>query len=463
MNRKATIEKAAQEVKQLKGGLTNTYGVIPSIVKKYQAIGYDYVTRGTISHYLDQEKKCPRPKQKPVHSCNDDVPRVIELGTIDGSSTASTVTRSLTFDDSINQTTTVSSRCVGGRPKGTTNQAKLEHSIKLSSAITKAAVHFADERSKAKSKGTIVRSGMLKSITTSVEEEFGLLPGELKLKTIKGRVDRNNLTGVALQRVSPIAAVEPIIVDYCVRLANMGVPLCRAQVISLADSIISGTKHQADLANFKERRHLLGSSFTGPAWYNGFMKRHSDLIVSKHGWVKDIKRHSWCVYDTFEAMYREVYEQMVISKVAIKLDEPVLYNKEGCEVLPDDASGFGHASKYKVTDPRYIIFVDETGKNTNMKNDGKAGGRKLVIPADAVGNNCGYIGSTTDIHFTVLCFTCATGEPVMCAVIFKSEKNISELPVTWKYRINIRKDVLTGKHESKNFFDNYGESKATTG
>ena len=98
MHRKSTIGKAAQDVKRLKLGVTNTYGLIPSVVKKYQSIGYDFVTRGTICHYLDQEKK--KRKEKPVLWCDDDVPTSIDLGTstsIDlGTSTPSNDDSSLT-------------------------------------------------------------------------------------------------------------------------------------------------------------------------------------------------------------------------------------------------------------------------------------------------------------------------------------------------------------------------------
>ncbi len=37
------------------------------------------------------------------------------------------------------------------------------------------------------------------------------------------------------------------------------------------------------------------------------------------------------------------------------------------------------------------------------------------------------IGSTTDIHCTVLGFISGTGEAVMCAIIFKSDQPVSEI------------------------------------
>ena len=41
-------------------------------------------------------------------------------------------------------------------------------------------------------------------------------------------------------------------------------------------------------------------------------------------------------------------------------------------------------------------------------------------------------GATTDINFTVLAFITGIGEPLMCAVIFKSELPVSEIPLSWK-------------------------------
>jgi hypothetical protein len=48
-------------------------------------------------------------------------------------------------------------------------------------------------------------------------------------------------------------------------------------------------------------------------------------------------------------------------------------------------------------------------------------------------------GLTTDIHFTMLHFTPGIGVPVMCVVIFKSEKHIRHIPTHLKAGIDICK------------------------
>ncbi len=45
--------------------------------------------------------------------------------------------------------------------------------------------------------------------------------------------------------------------------------------------------------------------------------------------------------------------------------------------------------------------------------------------------------ATTDIHFSLLAFISGTGEPVLCAIIFKSDLHVSQIPVNWKTGINI--------------------------
>ena len=65
-------------------------------------------------------------------------------------------------------------------------------------------------------------------------------------------------------------------------------------------------------------------------------------------------------------MYDHIYDKMVAAKVAIKLDVPVMLDENGVEVInKNDAPGL--PTMYKITCPQNIVFVDETGKNTNMK------------------------------------------------------------------------------------------------
>jgi hypothetical protein len=159
------------------------------------------------------------------------------------------------------------------------------------------------------------------------------------------------------------------------------------------------------------------------------MRRHADELKSKKCKIKDIKRHTWCTYEHFSNMYDGAYEGMVEAGVAVKLEEEVMYDKFG-EITTDKSKRYGRPTKYKLTHPEEILFVDETGCNTNMREDGHVGGETFALPAKD--DDCGRSGATTDIHFSVLCFTNGVGDPVLCAIILKSAKDIDDVPVTWK-------------------------------
>jgi hypothetical protein len=72
-------------------------------------------------------------------------------------------------------------------------------------------------------------------------------------------------------------------------------------------------------------------------------------------------------------MYDDVYDRMVEAGVATKLDEEVMLDKEG-NIVTNEEEMFGRPTEYIVTKPEQILFVDETGSNTNPKEDGYAGG-----------------------------------------------------------------------------------------
>ena len=73
------------------------------------------------------------------------------------------------------------------------------------------------------------------------------------------------------------------------------------------------------------------------------------------------------------------------------------------DITVDATKMHGRPTKYKTINPEYILFVDETGCNTNQKDDGYAAGQMFVLP---VGSMEGVrIGAVTDLHFTVFCFS----------------------------------------------------------
>ena len=312
---------------------------------------------------------------------------------------------------------------VGGRSKGSTKVAKLKYQQETKNIVTSCSKRYWAEREKATKLGRKVAAGTLKRIVNEETKNANLPINVISQETILSRIKRRNPEAINFQQVSPIHELEPMIAEFCIRLARMGHPLTRETVIALANDLIKETDYNKKVSMFKEVRKLKNIETLGAAWYRGFMSRNATKLTRKGANIKDTKRSTWVRKENFENMYNCVYENMVEAGVAVKMDEAVDH-------------GDGLRTHYALTKPEFVLFVDETGSNTNQLKDGRVGGEQFILPKEDAGQ-CGPIGATTDIHFTVLPFLSATGQAVMCAVIFKSDLDISKIPVSWKTGIDI--------------------------
>jgi hypothetical protein len=336
---------------------------------------------------------------------------------------------------------------------------------RLKEGKTKAAQLLAEAKMEANAVGKKLSGGTIDTIIQSTVTEFGLSPTSIKKKMVYSRVKRNNLMGIPHQKTSPIEEIEPLLVEWCVKMAKIGHALTRRDVMELATELIEGTKFADELVKFKESRNIqtinkYERSQLKNGWYRGFMRRNGDQLKRRKCKIKDVNRHTWCTYENFSNMYDGVYAAMVEAGVATKVEQEIMYNVRGEETL-DPKEMVGRPTNYKLLHPEYVLFVDETGCNTNMKADGHVGGEKFLLPCDDV--DCGNDGVCTDLHFSVLCFTSATGDPAMCAVILKSQKNIKDIPMTWKFGIDIRKNVENHQCEYDFFKSNFNQEGALPG
>ncbi len=115
-------------------------------------------------------------------------------------------------------------------------------------------------------------------------------------------------------------------------------------------------------------------------------------------------------------MYDEIYAAMEIAGVATGLAEPVWVNKDQEETSKEEA--FGRRITHLLTRPDYVVFVDEVGSNLSQEGDGAVGGERKIVGRGSVPRER---ATTNDTHFTVLGFTAATGEPIMCAIIVEGK------------------------------------------
>lgn len=465
---KASQRDAFTELLVLKGanGGQLKRGQIRALAKKYNKRGYPYVSEENLHYRLKTMRKGKSTLDAPT-GFRPDLPKHVVLEEITDTSSLTGAPRSTTntgdlcidstfdstemdpeldigdIEESFEETQIIRNK--GGRKHGSTIAAKEFYKNKAREALTAATQKYATIKSAAKVKGAALPKGTLLSIIKEVEAEYNVLPGVIKEETIRSRVRINNLSGKSSSRTSPLEDIEGVLVDFCIRLAKMGQGLTKEEVIELAEDLIKETEHEKKLTYFKSIRHL-ESKGIGSGWYKGFLHRHKGLIKTRKSRIQDSNRSTWCTYNNFSTMYDEVYEMMVKAGVAEELPEEVMMDINGNIVESEDEM-YGRKTKYRITKPEQILFVDETGSNTNQKEDGLIGGQRIVVGNNQAEGAC--IGSNTDMHFTVLCFTSGTGEPVMCGVILKSEKHVSELSLDITLGIDITKDVLTGRTQSE--------------
>ncbi len=305
---------------------------------------------------------------------------------------------------------------LGGRPKGTTLAYSADLSSNIEEATKEAVKELAKMSLKAHASGRLER-GALTVIIHEAKQKYKV-PDDVVIlpATIRQRLKRGSNSGHSGQ-ISPMADIEPYIVSIIIQLANMRVPISSAQGLALCNSIIEGTRFQKQVVDYKNKNCRTSSNKLGPAYWRGFLKRNKHLIRAKKPVRFENKRAEWCTYVNMEEMYSEVYSQLVESGLAVKHNEAVFRDENGC-VVEDEESAVGLKSPYELIHPEWLIFVDEVGSNTAQTKDGQVGGQLFLCGKDARPQQRAAV---KDSHFTVLGFTAASGEPLMCSIIFSSK------------------------------------------
>ena len=150
------------------------------------------------------------------------------------------------------------------------------------------------------------------------------------------------------------------------------------------------------------------------------MRRHRSLVKSTKGSKFPVNRADWSKPEYLKQMYDVIYEVFIESGIGRKLETPVAYNKQG-EILCSENSSeeqYGETSDIIIDLPDHLLFADETSVNTSMKDDGNCGGEKVSVENN--NSKARVLVSTSENRATVFPVTAATGEPVVCVVIFCS-------------------------------------------
>jgi hypothetical protein len=160
----------------------------------------------------------------------------------------------------------------GGRPKGSTKAASEKISAIVKESVTMAAIQYNKALKEARKSGKkAVPKGTLDKIVSDLETEAGLSKNSISLETVRSRIKRGNPDAKKTYSIFPISDLEPLIVEFCIRLAEIGDPLTKRTVIQLANSLVVDNDYQSRINECKNDRNLLCNGFLGDAWYRGFM------------------------------------------------------------------------------------------------------------------------------------------------------------------------------------------------
>jgi hypothetical protein len=411
-------------------------------------------------NFINYRKRIKLKKQRPLIGTD------VNVGI--NSSAQSEIT--IVTNNGSNSSTSCSLSC-RGRPSGTTLIAKQKRMKLRSDCINEIATLYKSELISSRQRGlqnSRTNVGFLKSLVSSKWDEYGLTEFddtkiEVSCETIRNRVKRNNnLCTWKRGPGSPLSDIEDLIVDICISMGKIRQPLTVGETIDLANSLIEGKEQQQKLVLWKMRSNpdlpLEAMGRIGYGWFQGFKKRHGSRLVTKRGERFATDRADWSKYTYIKQMYDVIYDNMVESGIAEEiLEDPISMDGRGNIVEKDDPQKLGLPCDIKVLYPEFILFADETGCNTNQKKDGHIGGTKYVVGRNTVPKE---ISSTSDKHFTVLGVTAASGDPVLCVVIFASERDV--IPESWVTGIDIQKNPLMEETDStKVALDsgNFGKNK----
>lgn len=338
-----------------------------------------------------------------------------------------------------------------GRPKGSTNESKQqqeERTIEARNYVTEQYVFRWEEAKQAGKKQ--VPKGTLAELTAEARELFGIDDPNFSVpkQTISNRKQTGRHNVKHRGTPSPAAPIEETLKNIIIQAARMNYAMTKSEVIELANSLIKDTKYRGDILAFKAQRAHVESIADieepfGDAWYRGFMKRYKKELTRKRRKIFCTNRANGTKYEDYELMYDALDEVIVKSGNGEFYEEPVLMKLDG-EVTEDETEAVGHPVRVKVTNPDNIIFFDEVGSNTNMKDDGHVGGEIFICEK---GSNATILAATKDAHFTVIGITSGSGLPVMVAIIYKAK----EVGPMWKHGFNVYASETDGVGEGKMF------------
>jgi hypothetical protein len=223
-----------------------SYGDIKHVIDKYESKGFSCVTRRNLRYrisMLDERNGLLASEvQLPMNDVDVPPKQVDEISPLTECTT-----------DDLRDTN-------GNNPsnvrisKRKANENKKKYLQLVSDCITKVATELLEEKNSNKSSGSkkLPRKS-LQNIIDRTEAEYCLVPGTIKPNTIRSRLRRNNVTGIHKQRTPVLKVLEPLIVAWCTKMAQIGMSMERENVIELVNDLIKDTDFETQFVEYKRK------------------------------------------------------------------------------------------------------------------------------------------------------------------------------------------------------------------
>jgi hypothetical protein len=287
-----------------------------------------------------------------------------------------------------------------------------------------------DDRKK-KAGGKRMTPKTLEALINKAKVKYDLKDFKLSEDAIWSRLKRGRVSNVRRGNTSPMAAIEPGIVEIIKASNRARNPMKKSDIISFANSLIKGSPIANDIGDFKRKYikiyemdegddNICGVMEVGNGWYQGFRSRWKHELCSGNAINQDDRRNTWTTWEWVKDMYDHVYDLFLETGHAVKLDEPEWQDANGLRVN-SEAEAVGLKVTMRLKYPERVLVVDECGDNTNMKRNKKAGNEKYVV---ARGDRAQISCASDDCHFTTMCYTNLLGIPVLVVVIIAKSSSL---------------------------------------
>jgi hypothetical protein len=109
--------------------------------------------------------------------------------------------------------------------RNNSRSAKKQKTEALQKATTSVATEYFHLQNQTKEIGKHDKKNTVEEMIKATEHKYGLTNGLINNETVKTRVKMRKPSAFSHQKVSPVAEIEPILVQWCLLLAKMGRPL----------------------------------------------------------------------------------------------------------------------------------------------------------------------------------------------------------------------------------------------